>query len=148
HSLRAAAPIRADDAVATGRPRNDGRAAWPGTPTATRPALGFSGMTLAVEEDVAPDPCDVGRLRTSAVMAKPGGGPHAIEQARLGGLRGSPLTKRTRVVAPAAAGDRRVGRRAVHRSAIPFVPHLGNHRRLCKACPLRGGFDTLAGPER
>jgi hypothetical protein len=78
---------------------------------------------LAVEEDVAPDPRDVGRLRTSAVVAEPSGGPGAVEQARLGRLRWTCLMNRERVAAPAGAGDRRVDRRAVHRSAIPFAPH-------------------------
>src|SRR6185436_16143237 len=86
-----------------------------------RPHLGW--MTLAVEEDIATDPCDVCRFRASAVMAKPSGGPHAVEQARLGWLRWTCLMKRERVAAPAGAGDRRVGRREVHRSAISFVPH-------------------------
>jgi hypothetical protein len=102
--------------------------AWFCVDAATRPSMAsevrnrvtsgcaqLSGMTLAVEEDVAPDPRDVGRLRTSAVVAKPSGGPHAIEQALLGGLRWTFLMKRTRVAAPAGAEDRRVDRSASFR---------------------------------
>jgi hypothetical protein len=42
----------------------------------------LEGMTLAVEENVAPDPPDVGLLGAATPVAKPDGFPNAVNQFR------------------------------------------------------------------
>jgi hypothetical protein len=65
-------------------------------------------MTLAVEEDVALDPVDIGLLGASAVVAGLDGVADAVEEAGLRRLRRVALLAHPRDAATAASGQRRM----------------------------------------
>lgn len=69
------------------------------------------GVALVVEEDVPPDPRDVGVLGASAVVASAKSATDAIEQARLRGLGRAGLTEGEHDARPRAVRRYRIQKR-------------------------------------
>ena len=101
----------------------------------------LGGMALAVEEDEAPDPGDVGLLGAAAVVACAQGLAHAVEQTGLGGVGRPGFPDREGREALGTGGVLRPAerRRRVHTSSLPSLWRgdysvRGWHRQATGAC--------------
>jgi len=74
-------------------------------------------MTLAVKEDMATDPGDVGFLGPATVVAEADGRADAIEKAGFGWFGRAGLVQSGHEMAPATAGQHRIRGRCAHRNA-------------------------------
>src|SRR5262245_37161180 len=100
-------------------------------------------MALAVEEDVALDPVDIGFLGASAVVAGLDGVADPIEQAGVRGLRRTPLLAHPRDAA--ARGPRRMG---ASRGCLPDGHVLEGNIRDRHQAPQGPQSDTPDGLDR